>query len=138
MSIKMRFLLSYVGVILFSITLLLAAGFLLIFAITGDTKSIEYLYKKSYVQKPLTTVEESVFLDLKLLAKNNSAQLLNEEQLKKIEQKEIKIVVRKDSHVEYVSPELDRKGLVNSLPGFEATNINTRDTIKINDYFLRM
>lgn len=107
MSIKTRFLLSYVGVILFSITLLLAAGFLIIIAITGDIKSIEYFYKKSYVQKPLTTIEESAFLDLKLLAKNNPTQLLNEEQLKKIEQKDIEIVVRKDTNIEYASPSLD-------------------------------
>ncbi|KAB2328767.1 HAMP domain-containing protein [Cytobacillus depressus] len=135
MSIKMRFLLSYVGVILFSITLLLAAGFLIIFAITGDVKSIEHLYKKTYVQKPLTTVEESVFLDLKLFAKNNPKQLLNEKELKRIEQEDIEIVVRKGTKVEYASPALDKQALVKSLPGFEETNINTRDTIKINDYF---
>lgn len=135
MSIKMRFLLSYVGVILFSITLLLAAGFLIIFAITGDVKSVEQLYKKTYVQKPLTTVEESVFLDLKLFAKTNPKQLLNEEELTRIEQKDIEIVVRKGTKVEYASPALNKQALVRSLPGFEETNINTRDTIKINDYF---
>lgn len=131
----MRFLLSYVGVILISITLFLAAGFLLTFAITGDIKSIEHLYKKSYLQKPLTAVEESVFLDLKLLAKNNPEQLLNEEQLEKIEHRDIKIVVRKDNNIEYTSPTLDKQGLVQSLPMFEETNINTRDTIKMKDAF---
>ncbi|MBM7587412.1 signal transduction histidine kinase [Bacillus pakistanensis] len=135
MSIKMRFLLSYVGVILFSITLLLAAGFLIMFAITGDVKSIEHLYKKTYVQKPLTTEEESVFLDLKLFAKKNPEQLLNEKELKSIEQEDIGIVVRKGTKVEYASPALDKHALVKSLPGFEETNINTRDTIKINDLF---
>lgn len=135
MSIKMRFLLSYIGVILFSITLLLAAGFLIIFAITGDVRSIEHLYKKTYIQKPLTTVEESVFLDLKLFAKNNPKQLLNEKELKKIEKEEIDIVVRKGTKVEYASHALDKQALVKSLPGFEETNINTRDTIKLNDYF---
>ncbi|KKI91002.1 histidine kinase [Bacillus sp. SA1-12] len=135
MSIKMRFLLSYIGVILFSITLLLAAGFLIIFAITGDVKSVEHLYKKTYVQKPLTTVEESVFLDLKLFAKNNSKQLLNENELKKMEHEDIEFVVRKGTKVEYASPNLDKQALVQYLPGFEETNINTRDTIRINDYF---
>ncbi|MEH7526146.1 HAMP domain-containing sensor histidine kinase [Bacillus sp. JJ1503] len=135
MSIKMRFLLSYVGVILFSITLLLTAGFLIIFAITGDVKSIEHLYKKTYVQKPLTTVEESVFLDLKLFAKKNPKQLLNENEIKGIEQEDIEIVVRKGTKVEYASPALDKQALVKSLPGFEETNINTRDTIRINDNF---
>jgi len=135
MSIKMRFLLSYIGVILFSITLLLAAGFLIIFAITGDVKSVENLYKKTYVQKPLTTVEESVFLDLKLLAKHNPKQLLNNKELKSIEHKNIGIVVRKGTNIEYASPFLDQKVLEQALPGFEETNINTRDTIKINDLF---
>ena len=46
-----------------------SSGFSFSFAITGDVKAIEHFYKKSYVQKPLTTVEENAFLDLKLLAK---------------------------------------------------------------------
>ncbi|PGS53387.1 HAMP domain-containing sensor histidine kinase [Bacillus sp. AFS041924] len=135
MSIRMRFLLSYIGVILFSVTLLLAAGFLIIFAITGDVKSVENLYKKTYVQKPLTTVEESMFLDLKLLAKHNPNQLLNKQEIKRIEHKNIDIVVRKGKNVEYASQTLDKKKLEQVLPGFEETNINTRDTIKIDDLF---
>lgn len=135
MSIKTRFLLSYVGVILISIVLLLVATYLVIFAITGDLKSIENFYKKSYVQKPLNSVEENAFLDLKLLAKNNPKELLNEEQLKNIEQKNIEIVVRKDGAVQYASTIFNEQVLINSLPKFEATNINTRDTIKIDDSF---
>ncbi|MCK1991226.1 HAMP domain-containing histidine kinase [Peribacillus muralis] len=135
MSIKTRFLLSYVGVVIISIILLLVAGFLIIFSITGDPNSIENFYKKSYVQKPLTTVEESAFLDLKLLAKHTPEQLLNEQQLKKIKQKDIEIVVRKDKEIEYATPSFDNQVLVRSLPGFEETNINTRDTIKIDDFF---
>ncbi|WP_419887059.1 ATP-binding protein [Neobacillus niacini] len=135
MSIKMRFLLSYVGVIVFSISLFLAAGYLLLFTITGDVNSIANFYKKSYLQKPLTPVEESVFLDLKLLAKNNSEQLLNKEQLKKLEQQDIKIVVRKDHNIEYATSTLSQQALVTSLPKFEETNINTRDSIKLNDFY---
>ncbi|WP_340373693.1 HAMP domain-containing sensor histidine kinase [Peribacillus sp. FSL E2-0218] len=135
MSIKTRFLLSYVGVILFSIALLLVAGFLIIFAITGDANSIENFYKKSYVQKPLTNVEETAFLDLKLLAKHKPEQLLKVEQLKEIKQKDIDIVVRKDSKIEFTSLSFNYQVLGRSLPGFEETNINTRDTIKIDDFF---
>jgi histidine kinase len=108
---------------------------LLLFTITGDVNSIENFYKKSYLQKPLTPVEESVFLDLKLLAKSNSEQLLHKEQLKKIEHQDIKIVVRKDKNIEYATSTLDQQALVTSLPKFEETNINTRDSIKINDFF---
>ncbi|MDQ0242901.1 histidine kinase [Bacillus fengqiuensis] len=135
MSIKTRFLLSYIGVIAMSIVLLLAAGFLILFSITGDIKSVENFYKKYYVQKPLTTAEESAFLDLKLLAKHHSDQLLNEEQLQKIEQAEIGIVIRKDTNITYASPFFDKQSLRHSLPAFEETNINTRDTIKIDDFF---
>ncbi|WP_285766144.1 HAMP domain-containing sensor histidine kinase [Peribacillus sp. SI8-4] len=135
MSIKTRFLLSYVGVILFSIALLLVAGFLIVFAITGDANSIENFYKKSYVQKPLTTAEETAFLDLKLMAKNKPEQLLNKDQLQKIKLDDIDIVVRKDSKIEYTSLSFTKKVLSRSLPGFEETNINTRDTIKIDDFF---
>ncbi|MFD1781033.1 sensor histidine kinase [Fredinandcohnia salidurans] len=135
MSIKMRFLLSYIGVIIISIVLLIIAGFLLIFAITGDVKFIEHFYKESYLQKPLTAVEESVFLDLKLLAKNNPEQLLNEGQLREVEKKDIYIVVRKKRNVEYAPPNFENEALTNSLPRFEETNINTRGTIKIVDAF---
>lgn len=79
-----------------------------------------------------------MFLDLKLFAKNNPEQLLKEKELKKMEKKDIEMVVRKGTKVEYASPSLDKQALVQSLPGFEETNINTRDTIKINDYFLLM
>lgn len=122
-------------VILISIVLVLAAGFLIIISITGDIKSIEHFYKKSYVQKPLTTAEENVFLDLKLLAKNNPQQLLDAEELRKMEKTDIYTVVRKNSEIEYASPELGKPDLKKSLPMFEETNINTRDTIKIKDNF---
>jgi len=79
--------------IIIAITLLLASVFLFSFAITGDVKAIEHFYKKSYVQKPLTTVEENAFLDLKLLAKNNPLQLLDIEQLQKINAPSIETVV---------------------------------------------
>ncbi|MED4452272.1 HAMP domain-containing sensor histidine kinase [Metabacillus fastidiosus] len=135
MSIKTRFLLSYVGVIIISIILLLAAVFLIIFTITGDIKAVEQFYKKSYTQKPLTAAEESAFLDLKLLAKNKSPLLLEEEELKRIEKKNIPIVVRKGSDIKYASSVLHKEVLAASLPKFEETNINTRDTIKIDDLF---
>lgn len=135
MSIKTRFLLSYVGVTIIAITLLLASVFLFSFAITGDVKAIEHFYKKSYVQKPLTTVEENAFLDLKLLAKNNPLQLLDIEQLQKINAPSIETVVRKDHQIVYASQKDHEKLLLKSLPGFEATNINSRDTIMINQAF---
>lgn len=126
---------SYIGVILFSVALLLAATFLIIFTITGDLKSIERFYKNTYVQKPLTPAEENAFLDLKLMAKHNPEQLLDTSQLDKIDQKKISIVVRKNSKITYSSPAFDINSLRKALPPFEETNINSRDTIQVNSLF---
>jgi histidine kinase len=133
MSIKTRFLLSYIGVIIISIVLFLVLGFLFLFAITGDLRSIEHFYKKSYVQTPLTKAEESAFTDLMYMAKKDQQELFNEEKLKDIESDSIEIMVKKDSDIVYASPTLNEKALLESLPDFEATNINTRNTMKIED-----
>lgn len=69
MSIKTRFLFSYIAVILVSITLILVAGFLIVFSITGDLESVKNFYKSSYIQKPLTPEEENTYIELKLAAK---------------------------------------------------------------------
>ncbi|MED3573116.1 HAMP domain-containing sensor histidine kinase [Cytobacillus praedii] len=135
MSIKTRFLLSYIGVIIISIALLLAATFLIIFSITGDLKSIEHFYKNTYVQKPLTAEEENAFLDLKLLAKHSPEKLLDQGAIEQINQKGISIVVRKDSKITYISPSYRGNNLQHELPPFEETNINTRDTIKVGSLF---
>ncbi len=135
MSIKTRFLLSYIGVVVVAITLLITAGFLILYVITGDVSSVKDFYKNSYIQKPLTPAEESVFLDLKLLAKTDPNQLLDEEVLQEADVEGINIIVRKDEDIVYASPEFDDKSFTKELPGFEVTNINTRDTIRIEDRF---
>ncbi|USK26839.1 HAMP domain-containing protein [Bacillus sp. CMF21] len=135
MSIKIRFLLSYIGVIVVSIILCLAAGFLMLFTVTGDANSVEHLFKKTYIQKPLTTEEESTFLDLKLLAKKDPNTLLNTNELQNIKQVGIDIVVRKGGEIVYSTDEQNREKLQRFLPEFEEININTRDTIRIDDRF---
>ncbi len=135
MSIKTRFLLSYIGVVVVAITLLITAGFLILFVITGDVSSVKSFYKNSYIQKPLTPIEESVFLDLKLLAKTDPNQLLEEDVLQKADVEGINIIVRKDEDIVYASPEFNNESFTKELPGFEVTNINTRDTIGIEDRF---
>ncbi|WP_028402809.1 sensor histidine kinase [Ectobacillus panaciterrae] len=133
MSIKTRFLLSYIAVICISIMLLFAAGFLILFTMTGDVKSVQYFYKNSYTNKPLTEAEENAFLDLKLLAKHTPEQLLDEKQLQ--EKKGTEIVIRKGKSIVYASPSLNKEALAKSLPAFEEANINTRDTIQMDNSF---
>lgn len=96
MSIKTRFLFSYIAVILVSITLILVAGFLIVFSITGDLESVKNFYKSSYIQKPLTPEEENTYIELKLAAKKNQSQLLDESFVSTLEKEGVKIVVRKE------------------------------------------
>ncbi|KEK24479.1 sensor histidine kinase [Bacillus gaemokensis] len=137
MSIKTRFLLSYIAVIFVSVALLLVAGFLIVFSITGDLESVKNFYKSSYIQKPLTPEEENAFLELKLAAKQNQSQLLDEAMMPSLEKKGVKIIVRKGETISYASKEIESSALKGALPKFEATNINSRGTAELNDTFYR-
>ena len=122
------------GVIIIAITLLLAAVFLFPLPLRAMSKQLS-IFIKILCPKTLTTVEENAFLDLKWLAKNNPQQLLDLEQLEKINAPSIEIVVRKDHQIVYSTQKEHKQLLLQSLPGFEATNINSRDTIMINQAF---
>ncbi|MGG3518728.1 HAMP domain-containing sensor histidine kinase [Bacillus pseudomycoides] len=137
MSIKTRFLLSYIAVIFVSITLLLVTGFLIVFSITGNLESVKNFYKSSYIQKPLTPEEENAFLELKAAAKQNQPQLLDEAMMPSLEKKGVKIVVRKGETISYASKAIEGSNLKGALPKFEATNINSRGTAELNDTFYR-
>ncbi|MEK7014432.1 sensor histidine kinase [Bacillus sp. FSL R9-9410] len=137
MSIKTRFLFSYIAVILVSITLILVAGFLIVFSITGDLESVKNFYKSSYIQKPLTAEEENIFLELKSEAKQNQSQLLDESFMSSIEEEDVKIVVRKGEAISYASKVFESVALKEALPKFEKTNINSRGTTELNGTFYR-
>jgi histidine kinase len=135
MSVKTRFLLSYIGVIVISIALLLVTGFLFLFAITGDLRAIEHFYKDSYVQRPLTYEEDEAFSELRYMAKKVESDLYDEEELKAIEEESIEIAVRKDNQIMYASPTLNKQALLQSLPEFDITNIDMRGTMKVDHSF---
>lgn len=137
MSIKTRFLFSYIAVILVSITLILVAGFLIVFSITGDLESVKNFYKSSYIQKPLTQEEENAYLELKLAAKQHQSQLLDESFVSSIEKEGVKIAVRKGDFISYASKEFERSTLTEALPKFESANINSRGTTELGDTFYR-
>ncbi|MFL0490414.1 MULTISPECIES: HAMP domain-containing sensor histidine kinase [Bacillus] len=137
MSIKTRFLFSYIAVILVSITLILVAGFLIVFSITGDLESVKNFYKSSYIQKPLTQEEENAYLELKLAAKQHQSQLLDESFVSSIEKEGVKIAVRKGDSISYASKEFESSTLTEALPKFESANINSRGTTELGDTFYR-
>ncbi|MEK4675041.1 MULTISPECIES: sensor histidine kinase [Bacillus] len=137
MSIKTRFLFSYIAVILVSITLILVAGFLIVFSITGDLEAVKNFYKSSYIQKPLTPEEENAYLELKSAAKQHQSQLLDESFVSAIEKEGVKIVVRKGETLSYASNVFESVSLKEALPKFEAANINSRGTTELGDTFYR-
>ncbi|KAA0761468.1 HAMP domain-containing sensor histidine kinase [Bacillus sp. SH5-2] len=137
MSIKTRFLFSYIAVILVSITLILVAGFLIVFSITGDLESVKNFYKSSYIQKPLTPEEENAYLELKSAAKQHQSQLLDESFVSSIEKENVKIVVRKGENISYASKVFESSALTDALPKFESANINSRGTTELGDTFYR-
>ncbi|AOM13342.1 alkaline phosphatase synthesis sensor protein PhoR [Bacillus thuringiensis Bt18247] len=137
MSIKTRFLFSYIAVILVSITLILVAGFLIVFSITGDLEAVKNFYKSSYIQKPLTSEEENAYLELKLAAKQHQSQLLDESFVSSIEKEGVKIIVRKGENISYATKGFESSTLTEALPKFEAANINSRGTTELGDTFYR-
>ncbi|OPA18525.1 two-component sensor histidine kinase [Bacillus cereus] len=137
MSIKTRFLFSYIAVILVSITLILVAGFLIVFSITGDLEAVKNFYKSSYIQKPLTPEEENAYLELKSAAKQHQSQLLDESFVSAIEKEGVKIVVRKGETLSYASNVFESVSLKEALPKFESANINSRGTTELGDTFYR-
>ncbi|HDR8061243.1 HAMP domain-containing sensor histidine kinase [Bacillus thuringiensis] len=137
MSIKTRFLFSYIAVILVSITLILVAGFLIVFSITGDLEAVKNFYKSSYIQKPLTPEEENAYLELKLAAKQHQSQLLDESFVSSIEKEGVKIIVRKGENISYANKGFESSTLTEALPKFEAANINSRGTTELGDTFYR-
>ncbi|PGL48053.1 HAMP domain-containing sensor histidine kinase [Bacillus thuringiensis] len=137
MSIKTRFLFSYIAVILVSITLILVAGFLIVFSITGDLEAVKNFYKSSYIQKPLTPEEENAYLELKLAAKQHQSQLLDKSVVSSIEKEGVKIIVRKGENISYANKGFESSTLTEALPKFEAANINSRGTTELGETFYR-
>ncbi|MBC6128917.1 HAMP domain-containing histidine kinase [Listeria booriae] len=127
MSIKMRFMLSYIAVILLTGVFLISAFVLGVCTLTGASPG--QLYKSATLQRPLSTDEENAFLELKMLAKNTPDKLLQYQNFEKLENSGIQVVVRKNDTIVYSSSELSKKSLLVHMPEYELNNLNMRGTI---------
>ncbi len=61
MSIRIKLLLSYTGVLLISLLVFVMTASLFTIAATGDVHSLRDFYKVHYQLNPLTEQEESIF-----------------------------------------------------------------------------
>jgi histidine kinase len=139
MSIRLRLIFSHTTMLIVTLLFFIVSGLLMLLAITGDISSMKNLFTSQYALKPLTEQEESVFIDVKFLAKKQPDQLLNQTILKQFNQKlapvQSGLIIRKGDSILFSSKLLEPFQDSKKLPSFEPENINVRDTISVDGRF---
>ncbi|MGO4695165.1 sensor histidine kinase [Paenibacillus sp. 2TAB26] len=139
MSIRVRLLLSYSCILIVTIVLFLAAALLFVVAITGDVRSVKDFYNIHYSVNPLSEQEETIFLDLKYLAKNEPDSLLDHTLLDqynyKLRSVQAELVIRKGDEAIYSSLSVKQPQFITFLPDYEMENNAIRNTLQIGDHF---
>lgn len=119
MSIRIKLLLSFTGMLVISLLVFVLTASLFTVAATGDIRGVRDFYKVHYQVNPLTEQEESIFLELKYLAKNEPDGLLDQELLKEYDFKlrtvRAGLYVRKESLQVYESNTLNQPELEANL-----------------------
>ncbi|SEM62558.1 His Kinase A (phospho-acceptor) domain-containing protein [Paenibacillus sp. cl141a] len=139
MSIRIKLLLSFTGMLVISLLVFVLTASLFTVAATGDIRGVRDFYKVHYQVNPLTEQEESIFLELKYLAKNDPEGLLDQELLKEYDFKlrtvRAGLYVRKESLQVYESKTLNQPELEANLPPFDLNNNQIRNTLSIGERF---
>jgi signal transduction histidine kinase len=139
MSIRVRMLLSYSCILIVTIVLFLAAALLFVVAITGDVRSVKDFYNIHYSVNPLSEQEETIFLDLKYLAKNEPDSLLDRALLDqynyKLRSVQAELFIRKGSEPIYSSLSVKQPDFITFLPDYEMENNAIRNTLQIGEHF---
>ncbi|MGG0654962.1 sensor histidine kinase [Rummeliibacillus pycnus] len=134
MTIKQRFLISYIGGILIAGFSLLAIICILFYVTTGAIPTPNTLYQTITKQRSLSPEEELAYVELRNVAKTNPDKLLSTEEeltknIRQFEAESLGVVIRKDDHILYYSKGLVEKSLIFHFPQFDANNIETKGTI---------
>ncbi|MCK9861849.1 HAMP domain-containing sensor histidine kinase [Paenibacillus sp. ATY16] len=139
MSLRFRLLLSFTSVVIVSVILFVLSSYLLSVAVTGDVRSFNNFYKIHYSLHPLSEEEESLFLDLKYLAKNDPGQLKNIQLLEKyntdLKMEKAALVVRENDSILYAAPSLSGVDFPSILPDYDMGNNMIRNTINAGSRF---
>ncbi|GGC86839.1 sensor histidine kinase [Enterococcus wangshanyuanii] len=134
MTIKRRFLISYIGGITIACLSLVSIICIVLYVTTGRIPSPGTLYRTFTQQRSLSPEEELAYVKLRGIAKTEPEQLLDpQEDVKKMiqqfEGEALGIVVRQNEEISYYSKELVEKSLIVHFPKFDANNIETKGTI---------
>ncbi|MFC7679980.1 ATP-binding protein [Paenibacillus sp. GCM10028914] len=139
MSIRIKLLLSYTGMLVVSLMIFGLTASLFTIASTGDIHSLKDFYKVHYQLNPLSEQEESIFLELKYLAKNDPDELQNHELLSeydfKLKTERSGLYVRRESSTIFESYSLNQPELSEALPSYDLNNYQIRSTFNIHERF---
>ncbi|PYI55816.1 sensor histidine kinase [Paenibacillus flagellatus] len=139
MSIRSRMIVYYSSVLVVTILVFFATAYLITLAVTGDAKSVKQFYAIHFTLKPLTPEQETLFLDLKYMAKTDPEKLfdpaLQKEYDFQLRVAKSALLIRREDRVAFLSPQIADAGLEKSLPPYEMDNIRIRNLLNIGDRF---
>ncbi|OIA98582.1 two-component sensor histidine kinase [Paenibacillus sp. LC231] len=139
MSIRIKLLLSFTGMLVISLLVFVLTASLFTIAATGDIHGIRDFYKVHYQINPLTEQEESIFLELKYLAKNEPDELQNKELLTEYDFKlrtvRAGLYVRRENDQVFESNTMNQPLLEANLPPYDLNNNQIRNTLNIGERF---
>ncbi len=135
MTIKKRFLISYLSAFIISIGSLLLILSLVFYITLNKIPSVTDVYKMITKQRALTPEEEDSFVALERMVKK-SPDLLNSpfseellETIQAIEEKGLEVIIRKNTQFPYFSEDLVEKSLIAHSPNYEINNFSPAGTI---------
>ena len=132
MTIKNRFLTSYIGGIVIASISILTILCIVFYVTTGSVPTPKTLYQTFTKQRSLSPEEELAYVELRNIAKTNPDKLIVEvmqKNLQQIEKKSLGVVIRRDEEILYYTQGLVEESLVVHFPSFDTNNIETKGTI---------
>ena len=139
MSIRLKMLLSFTSMFLISLLFILLTASLYTIAATGDLQSFRDIYKVHYQVNPLTEQGESIFQEMKFLAKNDPDALQNKVLLREYDMKlraeKSGLYVRREDSQIFESLTFHQPELKQALPAYDLNNYQIRSTFNISERF---
>ncbi|MGY3767153.1 sensor histidine kinase [Vagococcus vulneris] len=135
MTIKRRFIFSYISAILITLGSLLLILSLTFYITLGKVPSVQDMYKILTTQRSLTADEQKSFEELNNYVQK-STEFVNEplkedvkQTIKEIEKRQLNVVIRKNNQFIYFSQDLIEKSLQFHAPDYELSNFEPIGTI---------